>query len=197
MWTVPNGRPASAIPHLRKPVTIHLIRHGEGHHNAGPDWSIYDAELTDLGRRQARAVKPPNVQCIISSPMTRAIQTTQEIWKNDFPCPVMISPLHSERFCYPCDGGRPKDHIEAQFPAVKNWQGWDQLPLHWTPNEQNDWDWKERRVPAFTTFIRSLGYDSVAVVGHGCFFAEFLAQTTGNYIHLANCQIFTITMEQE
>src|SRR5690242_19026944 len=115
---------------------IYFIRHGEGYHNAALDWSIFDAHLTEKGIGQATAVQPPEgLQLIISSPMTRAIQTTFHIWQHKYPCSVRISHLHSERWSYQCDEGRPKSALLQDFPFLSAWEGWNELPEEWTPTQ--------------------------------------------------------------
>jgi len=61
--------------------TIHLVRHGEGHHNVTGDYSMHDPLLTDKGIEQAKAhckIFPrfDNIQLVCASPLRRTIQTT-------------------------------------------------------------------------------------------------------------------------
>lgn len=127
------ARRPQTISMQKTPIIVHLIRHGEGHHNATKNWKLEDPYLTDLGKKQARSVKSPEgIELIISSPLTRAIQTTQEIWGAKPPCPVQISSLHSERVCDHCDEGREKSILAGEFPFLKTWIGWDVLPNKWT-----------------------------------------------------------------
>ena len=52
---------------------IHLLRHGESEFNAG-NLDVFDAALTDLGKRQASTVEG-HFDLVLCSPLTRAKET--------------------------------------------------------------------------------------------------------------------------
>jgi len=71
-------------------MPVYLIRHGQSEfnaaHNAGDkDPMIFDAPLTDKGRRQAEEAKALvanlGIRQVITSPLTRAIQTALCIYQ--------------------------------------------------------------------------------------------------------------------
>jgi len=68
------------------PPTVILIRHGEADHNATQNWDLLDPPLTKpLGEQQCvdleehlrnRVPLADKVEAIITSPLTRTVQTT-------------------------------------------------------------------------------------------------------------------------
>lgn len=67
------------------PPTVLLIRHGQARHNCTEEYDIPDPELTELGQQQCRALEQhlrqhlplaDKVECIITSPMRRTLETT-------------------------------------------------------------------------------------------------------------------------
>ena len=73
---------------------VYLIRHGESEANVSefldlsPDHYIFDAELTAKGRKQAKKtskrLKNVEFNFVICSPLSRAIQTYEIIFKQMF-----------------------------------------------------------------------------------------------------------------
>ena len=70
-------------------MPIYLIRHGQSEFNAAhvqgcPDPMIWDAPLTALGREQARKARAEiaglGIQQVLTTPLTRAIQTAKIIF---------------------------------------------------------------------------------------------------------------------
>ena len=179
---------------LGAPRMVLLVRHGEGTHNAATNrWggenptNTIDPLLTEKGLSQASALAQdpklaaPNL--IVVSPMSRAIQTAVAAFGQSPGCRIVLTPLHSERWSAPCDQGRPKSELVAQFPFVREWEEFDALPEIWTPTEASDVDWKKTRVPAFLAWLKMQPEAKIVVVGHGAFFAHLLGK------HLRNCEI--------
>lgn len=95
-------------------MTIYLIRHGQSEFNAAhndgePDPMIFDAPLTSKGRLQAEqarvAAADLGIVTVITSPLTRAIQTAQTIFGGIAPIKVVAE--HRELLSHSCDMGRP------------------------------------------------------------------------------------------
>lgn len=118
------------------PKTVMLVRHGQSEHNAqvyhpnGPDYNdprYLDAPLTPTGRAQASslhaAVRRFNPHVIVSSPMTRAIETallatrygTNHTNNN---VPFVVTPLCTERMACSCDVGSPVSELCRRFPFL-------------------------------------------------------------------------------
>ena len=124
--------------------TIYLIRHAESVHNVTKDFSIRDPGLTDLGKTQAAALRTTfpaleSVGLIISSPLTRTIETTLAAFGNiiannnnnknnnnnngqggEKGVKLILDPNLQERSDLPCDTGSDLAVLEERFPGL----GW-------------------------------------------------------------------------
>ena len=114
-------------------MPVYLIRHGQSEFNAvardGIDPLIYDAPLTALGRSQAdqarKNITDLNIQHVICSPLTRAVQTALRIFKDDVPITIEVG--HREMVCNSCDVGRHPHKLSRDFPNLS----FDHLEDHW------------------------------------------------------------------
>jgi broad specificity phosphatase PhoE len=178
-------------------ATVFLIRHGQStfnaHHAAtGQDPGHIDARLTDLGHQQVAAARAQAaglgpLDLVISSPLTRALQTTLGLF-GDAGTPVEVTCRHRERLEAFCDLGRPPADLAADFPALRfdhlddRWwhdgpPGPDGLPIE-------PLDLFTARVAGFAEWLAAHPAARVAVVGHGAFFRHL----TGGH-SFANCEI--------
>lgn len=179
--------------------TIHLIRHGQSLFNAAfdaitrTDPMIFDAPLSPLGREQAAALRQEvhglGVEIIVSSPLTRAIETTLHAFGLDH-APIHIESLHRERLEHSGDVGRSPLHLRREFPALV----FDHLDDPWwhcdgsNPQAicQEPEDVLLGRVSAFRAWLARRPERHIAVVGHG----TFLNRLTGH--QFKNCERLTI-----
>lgn len=182
---------------LRK--TIHLIRHGQSVFNAAFDAvqridpMIFDAPLSPIGRDQAAALRPDvhglGVELVVTSPLTRAIQTTLHAFGLDH-APVQVEALHRERLEHSGDVGRSPRDLRREFPDLT----FDHLDDPWWHNDGSHpraivlepEDMLLGRVSAFRNWLASRPEKTIAVVGHG----TFLNRLTGH--HFKNCERLTI-----
>ncbi|MDP5274145.1 histidine phosphatase family protein [Chengkuizengella axinellae] len=116
-------------------MEIVFIRHGQGEHTLNPPNSlkIMDANITDKGRVQAKALfetYPLNQQdLIIVSPTRRTIQTAL-YWSKTIECEIIVHPAVGPRMfpmlpasrAFPCDQLLSKEKIEVDFPQVSIYQ---------------------------------------------------------------------------
>lgn len=174
---------------------IFLIRHGQSTFNeqfeaTGVDPLHFDAPLSRLGLCQVRDARPAaatlGVELVVTSPLTRALQTAVLLFEGGA-LPVVVSSLHRERLGNSCDVGRNPAVLMKEFPAL----GFDHLEEVWWHDGEKD----ERGVPVepeplfhgrveqFVQWIGARPERAVAVIGHGTFFHRL----TGR--HLANCEI--------
>jgi len=65
--------PLLSVAPLSQTKTIYLIRHGEGFHNIGV--MGLDSRLTPLGWEQSQAIRSAHPQLVVSSPLSRALET--------------------------------------------------------------------------------------------------------------------------
>ncbi len=162
--------------------SILLIRHGQSTFNAhyektGEDPGHFDARLTPLGQQQAeeagRLLADEPVDLVITSPLTRAIQTGQAIFAQRA-IPFHITCRHRERLESSCDVGRPPHELKADFPHLDFdhlgpiW--WHDVPDTPGPFANEPVTLFETRVKAFREWLRDHESQRIAVVGHGTFF---------------------------
>jgi glucosyl-3-phosphoglycerate phosphatase len=172
-----------------------LIRHGQSTFNAhyeatGEDPGHFDARLTALGESQAKeaAKKLENepVDLVITSPLTRAIQTGLHIFGGRG-IPFHITCRHRERLESSCDVGRSPKALARDFPNLEFdhlddiW--WHHQPGSAAPFVTEPLDLFQERVNAFRTWISGHPTARVAVIGHGTFFHAL----TGQWMQ--NCEI--------
>jgi len=183
--------------------TIHCIRHGQSTFNAhwdvvGTDPLHFDATLSELGRRQvaeaAARVRDVPYELIVTSPLTRAIQTTLGLFR-DHPSAsrIRVECLHREHLANSCDVGRSPAALMREFPDL----AFDHLEDVWwhragEPDERGivvePDDTLAARVEQFRAWLAGRSERLIAVVGHGTFFYHL----TGRY--LQNCEIATLEM---
>jgi broad specificity phosphatase PhoE len=177
-------------------ATVFLIRHGQSTFNAhfeatGEDPGHVDARLTELGHRQAaearaRMATLGTPDLVISSPLTRALQTALGIFGGTN-IPVEVTCRHREHLDHTCDIGRSPAALAAEFPGL----AFDHLDDPWWHTGPHDHrglpvepqDLFARRVEDFVAWIAAHPAASIAVVGHG----TFLRRLTGR--SFANCEI--------
>jgi broad specificity phosphatase PhoE len=183
--------------------TIHCIRHGESTFNAlyretGTDPLHFDARLTSIGEQQvrtaAKAVRDVPYELILSSPLTRALQTTLGLFADHRSAEaIRIECLHRERLENSCDVGRAPSLLLAEFP-------------HWAFDHLDDVWWHdsgerdprgfvveplsvlEERVRQFRSWLAARPESLIAVVGHGTFF-HYLTER-----QLQNCEIAVLEL---
>jgi broad specificity phosphatase PhoE len=184
--------------------TVHCIRHGQSTFNAywetgdGIDPLHFDAVLSDLGRRQvaeaAIQVREFAYELIVTSPLTRAVQTTLGLFEGHPSAPrIRVESLHREHLGNSCDVGRSPALLRDDFPGLA-FEHLDEVWWH------RDGDPDERgivvepdavlveRVKAFRGWLSQRPEQLIAVVGHGAFFYHL----TGR--HLQNCEIAVLEL---
>ena len=178
--------------------TILLIRHGESTFNAsyagsGVDPMLFDAPLTARGQEQVQAarlaMRERAVDVVLTSPLTRALQTSLGIF-GDHPAspPIIVDALHRERLESSCDQGRSPRDLMREFPDV----AFDHLADTWWHDEGVPDDRGIRvepldvmlaRIHDFARAIRARPEAVTSVVGHATFFHHL----TGRWMN--NCEI--------
>lgn len=177
------------------PVTVHLIRHGQSEFNRvwdveGRDPLIRDAPLSEVGHeqvlaaRQAALALTPDV--VISSPLTRAIQTSLGLFSGSG-VPIEVSHLHAERVTNTDDIGSPPHVLAERFPQLHFahlhpvW--WHDGPLDEVGVPVEPGRHFYPRVASWIDAVHARPEAHIVVVGHGTFFHAVLGR------HLANCEI--------
>jgi len=178
--------------------TVHFIRHGESTFNAifaqtRVDPLHFDARLSERGHAQVREVQPVvgslQVELVVTSPLTRAIQTAHGLFGTHVP--LRVEALHTERVEGSCDVGRSPEELARDFPGLAV----HHLPARWwyhaPPHDENGipnepLDHFLARVEAFRGWLRDQPQRHIAVVGHGVFLRQLLDRP------FANCEMATI-----
>jgi broad specificity phosphatase PhoE len=175
-------------------MPIYFIRHGQSEfnaaHNAGDsDPMIFDAPLTDKGRKQAEEAKALvadlGIKQVITSPLTRAIQTALCIF--DKIAPITVAAQHRELLLHSCDVGRPPVDLYRDFPTLS----FTHLPDRWWYQGEEDGngvavepiDAFLQRIASFERSLADIETRPLAIVGHGNAFKAM----TG--LMLDNCEI--------
>ena len=184
--------------------SIVCIRHGESTFNAAwrqrqVDPLLFDATLSEAGVEQVRlarkALADRSFELVISSPLTRALQTTAGIFDSHPARPrVIVSALLRERVENSCDIGRTPSLLSAEFPALD----FAHLESHWwhrdeAPDERGicvePVAVVQGRVARFREYVSARPEQRIAVVGHG----TFLFHLTGQV--LANCETAEVQID--
>ncbi|MCZ4279766.1 histidine phosphatase family protein [Kiloniella laminariae] len=171
-------------------MPIYLIRHGQSEFNAvardGIDALIYDAPLTELGRAQAdrakEIVRDFGIRQVITSPLTRAIQTALRIFEGQ--APIGVQAGHHEMLCNSCDVGRHRDALAQDFPQLDfahlpdRW--WHDGPENRHGVAHEPLEVFQQRVRRFDQVLRESKTRPLAIVGHGLFFQEMIGRMPDN-----------------
>lgn len=175
-------------------MAIYLIRHGQSEFNAAhsdgePDPMIFDAPLTELGRSQAEHARTEalelGIEHVITSPLTRAIQTALLIFGEKVP--IKVAAGHRELLSHSCDVGRSPNHLKKDFPRLdfdhldEEW--WHQGPVNENGVPVEPPEVFSHRISRFASDIESIPERPLAIVGHGDTFRELAG------VSLRNCEI--------
>ena len=173
-------------------MAIYFIRHGQSEFNAAfqgeVDPLIFDAPLTKLGFTQAAEARQNiaelNITRVITSPLTRAIQTARTIF--DGISPIEVRHGHHELLKYSGDVGRSPTELAVDFPDL-SFVG---LPHRWWHAHDTDvavpcepMELFQARIEGFVEGLSEIGDEKIAIVGHGNAFQEVIG------FMLNNCQI--------
>lgn len=174
-----------------------FIRHGQGMHNTSMmGWELIDPPLTRKGEGQAQTLHEQllaepdfsSVELVITSPLTRAMQTALGGF-DGVKVPFMVSPILRERLGAPCDVGLPPSKLTERIPEISGWTGFDKLDQEWWCTDPIELDLLER-VEKFKDFVSARPEKVIAVVGHGGFFSRILG------FHLKNCGYSWVDWEE-
>ena len=185
------------------PKRMLCIRHGESTFNAIASHSRvdplhYDARLSELGEQQVRGAREMlrhrRVDLVVTSPLTRALQTTAGIFADHpFSPRILVEALHRERLESSCDIGRSPSTLQDEFPSF----AFDHLPDVWWHHHDRPDDrgvcvepaeLVQSRAREFRRFLLQRPEALIAVVGHGTFFFNLIGQK------LANCEVVEVAL---
>ncbi|KAI5361229.1 Putative histidine phosphatase superfamily, clade-1 [Septoria linicola] len=189
---------------------IILTRHAQAEHNVDLDYTIPDAPLTPLGKKQAAALVPQvadivnEVDLVASSPLKRTLQTTKLGWASAVErlgglSKVVLVPEFQECNDFPCDTGSAKEVLE-QDVELKGFNFSD-LPSDWT-SKQGFWSADRgliaKRAKWVRHWLRDRPEKTIVLVGHGDILRELTASSDGASGYMwrnAEARIFTFDPE--
>jgi len=162
---------------------------------------LFDARLSDVGMEQVRATREQlrsvAVDLVITSPLTRALQTAVGLFSDHPSAPaILVEALHRERVENISDIGSNPALLSREFPSVRL----DHLPEVWwhaseTPDERGitvePIEAVQVRAATFKDLLLQRSEQTIAVVGHGTFFYHLLGKA------LANCEIAELVLERQ
>ena len=184
--------------------SITCIRHGESTFNAAwrataVDPLHFDAPLSPVGveqvRQTRRVLEHWPVELVVTSPLTRALQTTVGLFDGHRHSPrIVVHALMRESVENSCDVGRSPAELTVEFPALDLahldvvWWHADGVPdgrgICVEPVAS-----VAARALQFKSFLRTRSERCIAVVGHGTFFFHLTGQA------LANCEIANVELD--
>lgn len=172
-----------------------LLRHGESETNAiraatGENAEIRDPSLTDLGReqvhRRAKTLTSLPLTAIWSSPLTRALQTS-EILAEHLGLPVTVTPLVAERCAWPSDIGTETSVLQGRWHRFT----FHPMPEQWWPDgEEPVLSIRHRSRKFLTQTTTDDAWRQTLVVTHW----GFIKAVAGTEV--ANAEIVRITESQ-
>jgi broad specificity phosphatase PhoE len=183
--------------------SILCIRHGESTFNAAwraaaVDPLHFDAPLSPVGveqvRQARRALEHLPVELVVTSPLTRALQTTTGLRRSSPSPRIVVHALMRERVENSCDVGRPPAELAVDFPALDLahlddvWWHVDGVPdirgICIEPVAS-----VAARALQFKSYLRTRPERCIAVVGHGTFFFHLTGRA------LANCETADVELD--
>lgn len=175
---------------------VYLLRHGYStwqvqYDLTKADAGIIDAPLSERGREQVRAVASEvarlAVDLVVTSPLTRAIETALGVSGSGPTVPVIVDALLRERLGDSCDIGRSPLVLAREFPTLdfahlpEPW--WYEGPLDARGIPMEPWPQVEQRVRQFAEWLRPRPERSILVVSH-----HGLLRSLGG-VEVANCEL--------
>lgn len=181
---------------------LHFVRHAEGTHNVGKDYkspSNLDAQLTQFGQQQCKKLeeltRELDLELVVSSPLTRTIQTAQFGFASVLRrgVPLMVEESCRETVNYLCDCRRTTTALRVDFPSVDFSRIISDEDLVWVKyakifgdqqafpfyRESNDPSALTDRIASMFSFLATRPEKSIAIVSHSAFLTYVFNMTGG------------------
>ncbi|KAF7978953.1 hypothetical protein HWV62_44181 [Athelia sp. TMB] len=169
---------------------IILCRHSQAEHNVDLDYSIPDAPLTPLGKKQSAALAPQipdlqkSVDLIVTSALKRTLQSTKLGWgpaverlgiKH-----VICLPQAQECNEHPCDTGSSRQDLEAldefkDFNFELLTDDWNSKKGFYAPDAES----LANRARWVRQFLRDRPEAEIVLVAHGDFLRRITCTAEG------------------
>ncbi|CAN8311871.1 unnamed protein product [Cochlearia groenlandica] len=171
---------------------IHLVRHGLAQHNVDGDIDrnallsphLFDAKLTNHGHQQVKNLREQvvskgilnRVELVVTSPLTRAMQTAVGVFGNEDKQPngSIISPpilaldvARDRNGLRPADNRRKVSEYKTLFPTIDFSQMESEEDILWNPHVRESEEEMSARGLEFMTWLWKRPEKEVAIVSHG------------------------------
>jgi broad specificity phosphatase PhoE len=172
--------------------------------DSGCSTSIYSkgGSLTEIGTAQAKRARAMiddlstrtglKLELSVTSPLVRCIQTAK-IATEGLEIPLIVTPLHSERICEPCDTGDKKCELQARFPELdfgalekEEWWAAEEAELYKNGLYDGLLASVQRRARKFSQWIQARPEETVLVFGHYGLFSVLLG------LRMERCEVYDV-----
>ena len=192
---------------------LQLIRHGHSLHNelfhkigvqAFRIPETIDAPLTHYGHTQSIELgnswpKKQEIELILTSPLTRTLETTMNIFGNT------DIPIECHEFLreYPigedtCNKRSSLTTIKNRFPKLKYHLESDTDVL-WQPDQRETLESLNERINQMIEYIRGKNETNIAIIGHSSFLGQFkdkhIAYQENGELDLKHCYPYEYILE--
>ena len=178
---------------------IYFVRHGKGVHNAlaelyrkqGKDveqaYTQPDGNLTPEGREACTYVCMPDVDLVIVSPITRAIQTAQIVFRDrNVPMIAMEEPRENP-YKYSINRRAKRSELEKEYPHI-NFSALTEDDLMGDGPEN-----VTVRIKSLYNILLNRPEKKIAVVSHHNFIKYFMARF-GMSVSPVNCGVYKVVI---
>jgi len=192
----PNGCSAAATESLAanpnvQQKTVYFCRHGRAKHNQAADEigdsayfdeAYFDAPLLEEGRSQALeagvTLQGKDVQCIVTSPLTRCLQTAHLAGEGMGARKVVVEDLReSGKYGqHPCNRRRPVEEVAPRFPDFTFAELPEGEDAVWAHEEGKDGQGAmvQARASNFLEWLSKQPEETLAVFSHCVFLQQLL-----------------------
>ena len=175
---------------------IYCIRHGLALHNVlGQEIGskayflekCFDAPLVDKGILQAKELgrkwdNLDKIQKVFVSPLTRTLQTTENIFKDKIGLKIIALDGIKEfpQGMETCNKRRERKELESNFKRIDFSELDSDTDQMWREDRFETIEELEQRIEDFKNLLKKLDDENVAVVSHSSFLKQMLYGTIGD-----------------
>ena len=190
---------------------ITCIRHGKAAHNALNDKigekayflkESYDAPLLEEGILQAKELgenskQLMNIGVVFVSPLTRTLQTAENIFKNNKKVKTIALDKIKEfpQGIHICNKRRNRIELKEKFKKVDFSLLDSDSDQMWREDRYEKIEELKQRIDEFTKYILNENYSNIAIVSHNSFLKELLFQNCRDEkYNLEHCRPYDLNL---
>ncbi|XP_021288649.1 phosphoglycerate mutase-like protein 1 isoform X2 [Herrania umbratica] len=196
-----DAKAAQFLYPWRHGKVVHLVRHGQAMHNVEGDKNreallsqdLFDAQLSPLGLQQVAKLRKDvhasglldRIELVITSPLSRAMQTAIGVFGSDRHPKVMAIELCRDRLgVRPCDMRRKISDYRSRFPTVDFSMMDVEDDTLWNPDVRESEEELAARGARFLKWLWTRPEKEIVVVSHGIVLQNILIN-----IHRNDCNL--------